>query len=184
MVELAYCRRQFFIRVRPTSLSQNIYHDWTVAMVWGGAESLEGWYVDDDGKVARISRRSSAFRERVRKFAMSYGFGREFGGSRYAEGLYYAAVATLVDDGVVTKWVRRRDIRGGPKAQAAEWGFASDSDMYWADKLAVGFLGPYFGAIDEHSGLPVEMQLVEVLRRPLRWAGCGATTTVVGPSQL
>ena len=41
--------------------------------------------------------------------------------------------------------------------------------MYWAEKLAVGFLGPYFGAIDEHSGLPVEKQL-EVLRRPFCWA--------------
>ena len=37
VVELEYCRQQFFIRVRPTSLSQNIYHDWTVAMAWGGA---------------------------------------------------------------------------------------------------------------------------------------------------
>ena len=100
---------------------------------------------------------------------MSYGYGREFGGSSYAEDLYYAAVATLVDDGVVTKWVRRRDIRGRSKAQAAEWGFASGSDMYWAEKLAVGFLGPYFGAIDEHSGLSVEMQL-EVLRR-VRFVG-------------
>ena len=78
-------------------------------------------------------------------------------------------VAALVDDGVVTKWVRRRDIRGGPKAQAAERGFASGSDVYWAEKLAVGFLGPYFGAIDEHSGLPVELQL-EVLRR-VRFVG-------------
>ena len=41
--------------------------------------------------------------------------------------------------------------------------------MYWAEKLAVGFLGPYFGAIGEHSGLPVEMQL-EVLRR-VRFVG-------------
>jgi len=55
VVELEYCRQQFFIRVRHTSLSQNIYHDWTVAMGWGGAESLKGWYVDDDDKVARIS---------------------------------------------------------------------------------------------------------------------------------
>ena len=44
---------------------------------------------------------------------MSYGFGREFGGSSYAEDLYYAAVATLVDDGVAAKWARRRDIRAG-----------------------------------------------------------------------
>ena len=41
--------------------------------------------------------------------------------------------------------------------------------MYWAEKLAVGFLRPYFGAIDEHSGLSVEMQL-EVLRR-VRFVG-------------
>ena len=54
-------------------------------------------------------------------------------------------------------------------AQAVEWGVASGSDMYWAEKLAVGFLGPYFGAIDEHSGLPVEMQL-EVLGR-VRFVG-------------
>ena len=66
-------------------------------------------------------------------------------------------------------WVRRRDIRGRSKAQAAEWGFASGSDMYWMEKLAVGFLGPYFGATDVHSGLPVEKQL-EVLRR-VRFAG-------------
>ena len=78
-------------------------------------------------------------------------------------------MATLVDDGVVSKWVRRRDVWGGPKAQAAEWGFASGSDMYWMEKLAVGFLGPYFGAIDVHSGLPVVKQL-EVLRR-VRFAG-------------
>ena len=89
VVELEYCRQQFFIRVRPTSLPQNIFHDWTVAMVWGGAESLSGWYVDDDGKVARINKRSKAFRQRVRRFAMSYGFGREEGGSSYAEDLYY-----------------------------------------------------------------------------------------------
>ena len=138
-------------------------------MVWGGAESLKGWYVDDDDKVARINRRAQAFRRRVRRFATSYGFGREVGGSSYAEDAYYAAVATLVDDGVVTKWVRRRDIRGRSKAQAAEWGFASGSDMYWMEKLAVGFLGPYSGAIDEHSGLPVEKQL-EVLRR-VRFVG-------------
>ena len=37
------------------------------------------------------------------------------------------------------------------------------------EKLAVGFLGPYFGAIDEHSGLPVEMRL-EVPRR-VRFVG-------------
>ena len=48
-------------------------------------------------------------------------------------------------------------------------GVASGSDMYWAEKLAVGFLGPYFGAIDGHSGLPVEKQL-EVLRR-VRFVG-------------
>ena len=47
--------------------------------------------MDDDGKVARINRRSKAFRERVRRFAMRYGFGREFGGSSYAADLYYAA---------------------------------------------------------------------------------------------
>ena len=41
--------------------------------------------------------------------------------------------------------------------------------MYWAEKLAVGFLGPCFGAIDAHSGFPVEMQL-EVLRR-VRFVG-------------
>ena len=38
-----------------------------------------------------------------------------------------------------------------------------------AEKLAVGFLGPYFGALDEHSGLPVAMQL-EVLKR-VRFVG-------------
>ena len=63
VVELEYCRQQFFIRARTTSLSQNIYHDWTVAMAWGGAESLKGWYVDDDDKVARINRRAQAFRD-------------------------------------------------------------------------------------------------------------------------
>ena len=127
-------------------------------------ESLMGWYVGDDDKVARINKGSEAFRQRVVRFAMSYGFGREFGGSCFAEDLYYAVVASLVDDGVVTKWVRRRDMRGGTRAQAAEWGFAnaSGSDMYWAEKLAVGFLGPYFGVVDEHSGLPVTTQL-EVL---------------------
>ena len=130
VVELEYYRKQFFIRVRPTSLSQNIYHDWTVSMVWGGAKPLKGWYVDDDDKLVRINKRAQAFRRRVQRFARSHGFGREFGGSSYAEDLYYAAVATLVDDGVVTKWVRRRDVRGGRKAQAAEWGFASESDMY------------------------------------------------------
>ena len=99
-------------------------------MGWGGAESLKGWYVDDDDKVAQINKRSQSFRQRVRRFAASYGFGRELEGSCFAEDLYYAALATLVDDGVVSKWVRRRDVRGGPKAQAAEWGFASGSDMY------------------------------------------------------
>ena len=138
-------------------------------MVWGGAESLKGWYVDDEDKVARINKRAQAFRRRVQRFAKRSGFGKEVGGHWYAEDLYYTAVATLVGDGAVSKWVRRRDIRGGPKAQAAEWGVASGSDMYWAEKLAVGFLGPYFGAIDEHSGLPVEMQL-EVLRR-VRFVG-------------
>ena len=169
VVELEYCRQQFFIRVRTTSLSQNIYHDWTVAMAWGGAESLKGWYVDDDDKVARINRRAQAFRQTSAEVCERHGFGREVGGSSYAEDVYYAAVATLVDDGVVSKWVRRRDVRGGPKAQAAEWGFASGSDMYWMEKLAVGFLGPYFGATDEHSGLPVVKQL-EVLRR-VRFVG-------------
>ena len=100
VVELEYCRQQFFIRVRPTSLSQNIFHDWTVAMAWGGAESLKGWYVDDDDKVARINRRSKSFRERVRRLAMRYGFSKELGGSLYAEDVYYAAVATLVDNGL------------------------------------------------------------------------------------
>jgi len=169
VVELEYCRQQFFIRVRPTSLSQDIYHDWTVAMAWSGAESLKGWYVDDNDKVARINRRAQAFRRRVQRFAARCGFERANGGSCFAEDLYYAAVATLVDDGVVSKWVRRRDVHGGPMAQAAEWGFASGSDMYWMEKLAVGFLGPYTGAIDEHSGLPVEKQL-EVLRR-VRFVG-------------
>ena len=37
------------------------------------------------------------------------------------------------------------------------------------EKLAVSFLGPYSGVIDEHSGLPVEKQL-EVLRR-VRFVG-------------
>ena len=53
--------------------------------------------------------------------------------------------------------------------QAVEWGVASGSDMYWAEKLAVRFLGPYFGAVDKHSGLPAEKQL-EVLRR-VRFVG-------------
>ena len=112
VVELEYCRQQSFIRARPTSLSQKIYHDWTVAMAWGGANSLKGWYADDNDKVAQINRRSKAFRERVRRFAMRYGFGKEVGGSSYAEDVYYAAVATLVDDGVVSMWVRRRDVHG------------------------------------------------------------------------
>ena len=60
-------------------------------------------------------------------------------------------------------------VGGGPKAQAVEWGFASGSDMYWMEKLAVGFLGPYSGATDENSGLPVAKQL-EVLRR-VRFVG-------------
>ena len=55
VVELEYCRKQFFIRVRTTSLPQNIYYDWDVAMAWGGAESLKGWYVSDEDKVARIN---------------------------------------------------------------------------------------------------------------------------------
>ena len=125
--------------------------------------------VDDDGKVARTNKRSKSFPQRVRRLAMRHGLGRDVGGSSYAEDIYYAAVATLVDGGVVSKWVRRRDVHGGPMAQAVEWGFASGSDMYWAEKLAVGFLGPYFGAVDEHSGLPVEKQL-EVLRR-VRFVG-------------
>ena len=58
---------------KTTSLSQNIYHDWTVAMAWGGAESLKGWYVDDDDKVARINKRAQAFRRRVRRFAKRSG---------------------------------------------------------------------------------------------------------------
>ena len=169
VVELGYCRQQFFVRVGTTPLSQNIYHDWTVAMAWEGSESLKGWYVDDDDKVARINRRAQAFKRRVQRFAKRSGLTKELGGARFAEDLYYAAVVTLVDDGVVSKWVRRRDVWGGPKAQAAEWGFASGSDMYWMEKLAVSFLGPYFGAIDEHSGLPVEKQL-EVLRR-VRFVG-------------
>ena len=111
VVEPEYCRQQFFARSRPTSLSKSLFHDWTVSIVRGGAESLRGWYVDDDGKVARINKRSKSFHQRVRRFAMSYGFGRELGGSSYAEDVYYAAVVTLVDDGVVSKWVRRRDIR-------------------------------------------------------------------------
>ena len=105
--------------------------------------------MSDEDKVARINKRSKAFRQRVQRFAARNGLGRK--------------VATFVDGGVATKWVRRRDIRAGPRAQTAEWGLASGSDMYWAEKLAVGFLGPYFGAIDGHSGLPVSMQL-EVLR--------------------
>ena len=155
VVELEYCRQHFFIRARTISLSQNIHHDCTVAMAWGGAESRKGWYVDDEDKVARINKRVQAFRRRVQRFAKRSGFGKDFGGPWYAEDLYYAAVATLVGDGVVTKWVRRRDIHGGTRAQAAEWGFVSGSDMYWAEKLAVGFIGPYFGAMDEHLGLPV-----------------------------
>ena len=164
VVELEYCRQQFFVRVKPVPLSQNAFRDWAVAMVWGGAESPKGWYVNNEDNVARINKRSKAFRQRVQRFAARKGFGREVGRPCFAEDLYYAAVATLVDNGVVTKWVRRRGIRGGPKAQAAEWGFASGSDMYWAEKLAVGFLRPHFGAIDGHLGLPVAMQL-EVLRR-------------------
>ena len=113
---------------------------------------------------------------------MRHGLRRDVGGSSYAEDVYYAAVAMLVEDGVVSKWVRRRDVHGGPMAQAVEWGFAGGSDMHWAEKLAVGFLGPYFGAIDEHSGLPVEKQLEVLSRVRFVWAGCGTTTTVVGPS--
>ena len=56
VVELEYCRQQFFIRVRHSPLSQNIFHDWTVAVAWGGAESLKGWYVSDEDKVARINK--------------------------------------------------------------------------------------------------------------------------------
>ena len=42
VVELEYCRQQFFIRVRPAPLSQNAFHDWTVAMVWGRRGIAEG----------------------------------------------------------------------------------------------------------------------------------------------
>ena len=67
VVELEYCRKQFFIRVRPKPLSQNTFYDWAVAVAWGGAESLKGWYVDDDDKVARINKRSKSIRQRVRE---------------------------------------------------------------------------------------------------------------------
>ena len=111
MVELEYCRQQFFIRARTTPLSQDAFHDWTVAMVWGGAESPKSWYVNYEGKVARINKRAQALRRRVQRFTKRSGLGKEIGGPWYAEDLYYAAVATLVGDGAVSKWVRRRDIR-------------------------------------------------------------------------
>ena len=81
VVELEYCRKRFFIRVRTASLSQNIYHDWVVAMVWGGAESLKGWYVSDEDKVARINKRSKAIRQRVQRFAARNGLGKKIGGA-------------------------------------------------------------------------------------------------------
>ena len=87
VMELEYCRQQFFIRSRTTSLSQNIYHNWTVAMAWGGAESLQGWYVYDDDKVARINKRAQAFRRRVQRFAERSGLSKELGGPWFAEDL-------------------------------------------------------------------------------------------------
>ena len=64
-------------------------------MVWGGAESLKGWYVDDEDKVARINKRAQAFRRRVQRFAKRIGFGKEIGGPWYAEDLYYPGTGRL-----------------------------------------------------------------------------------------
>ena len=50
-------------------------------MAWSGAESLKGWCVDDEDKVARINKRTQAFRRRVRRFAARNGFGKKVGGS-------------------------------------------------------------------------------------------------------
>ena len=164
VVELEFHRQQFFIPSRATSIQQSIYHDWVVAMAYSGASTLSGWWINDEAKVERINKRAAAFRRRVQRFATARDLGKEVGGANFAADLYFAAIGTLVDDGIVSRWVRRRDGQGGTQKQAALRGELSSRDMYWYEKLKFSHLGPSPGAVDTQSGLPMTVVL-EVLRR-------------------
>ena len=121
LIELDFYKHLF----NKTSLATDVYHDWVVHMAWDGCREWKGWWVSDEGKIDVITKRSAAFKRKVTRFATAAGFDRESHGDRSASDMYFTAVAVLVDDGVVTKWVRRRDVRGRNRAQAAEWGFVS-----------------------------------------------------------
>ena len=165
LIELDFYKHLFFIPSNKTSLAAGVYHDWVVHMAWDGCREWKGWWVSDEGKIDVITKRSAAFKRKVTRFATAAGIDRESHGDKSASDMYFTAVAVLVDDGVVTKWVRRRDVRGRNRAQAAEWGFISGSDCYWYGKLRAGPLGPSGTTLmDPHSGLTVPHQL-EILRR-------------------
>ena len=121
LIELDFYKHLFFVPTKSTSLSTNIYYEWMVHMTWDGCREWKDWWVTDEGKLDVITKRSAAFKWKVTRFATAAGIGRKSHGDKSASDLYFTAVAVLVDDGVVTKWVRRRGVRGRTRAQAIEW---------------------------------------------------------------
>ena len=105
------------------------YQDWTVAMAHHGAVYLTERHEANTEAIAACNQRSRNLQCRCSRMLVKYGLTMAVGGKSPAMDLYYAAVAVLVETGMVAKWVRRRDLRKG---------------HYGAEKCAEPFRDPYW----------------------------------------
>ena len=82
-------------------------------MGYHGAVQLTDRHVANKKAVAACNQRSNNMQRRCSRMLVKYGLTTAVGGKSPAADLYYAAVAKLIEAGMVTKWVRRRDLRKG-----------------------------------------------------------------------
>ena len=126
LADLKFHRSKWFV---PVGRTLHCFQDWTVAMAYHGAVQLTERHVANKKAVAACNQRSSNMQRRCSRMLVKYGLTTAVGGKSPAMDLYYAAVAVLVETGMVTKWVRRHDLRKG---------------YYGAEKFVEPFRDPYW----------------------------------------
>ena len=84
-----------------------------MAMAYHDAVYLTDRHAERTEAVAACNARSSNMQRGCSRLLAKYDLATAVGGKAPAAGLFYAAVAALVEAGTVTKWVRRRDLRKG-----------------------------------------------------------------------
>ena len=82
-------------------------------MGYHGAVQLTDRHFERKQAVAACNQRSSNMQRRCSRMLVKYGLTTAVGGKTPAADLYYAAIAVLIEAGMVSEWVRRHYLRKG-----------------------------------------------------------------------